>query len=994
MPIEQRWKDIGVDIPSLLPLGAVPQEWDDAKVLEYLQGLHNYLRGDRQVVVRAINVLSRYRLLITDVENFPDPTGDGTVIVDEDDGTIYVDPVIPPHDHPEYEDPPEWQPIVPEYNTITQEPTGFLNSNGDTTIGISGSNFFIEPTGDSFVFYSGGIKYEVSSQLTLDLSSATTEGNYWITFDGQTGALQLHASVTFEDIIRDNVFVAELYHDGTSLSFLMDERHGLMPWQSHLHAHLADGTVWRSGLGLTGMSMDGTGNLDEHAEADAATGQVMDEDIVHTLPAVSPGDWDLLYLDTGAWEFENGGGGTAPVKQVAGVAQYNDVSTPGSEALAAVTANRFFLMHIFATNLHTDGSGTAVSGHVAILGQDEYLTKTAARAAATTEISTIVTGSLPMPEFLPYATIIYQAKGSNTWGAAAITTDLGEDYVNWLGAEIQPGNPPSSHVNLTDRDAIDQHPLSALEGGSANKFPDASYWLGNMYIDSATPAINLRDNGSATDYSQLYDDGLVCSLKKFAASGQPVIRIDPQVGDGTSPAIVQFLRTTNTAGSAFLAVYAGDGTSTERHRLADNGTVDFCKNGGVATFGSNLLKVYGGTNPEVRIAEGDGSSYLSLRHENQAVSVLEHKAESGYNAAMYFRANPLSGTHGSRYFFGHNIATTGTIALYLYSNVTAVHSLYASGAGSASFCQTGGIATFNGTINSRHNSIEGLCADLKMVANDASRHDYIKFTHDRTTTDLDGVGLCGGLEIPFEIEDDTNGAFEYAKMKVSSTWPSTGWTWPGAALFEISLVNSLVGPGTSWSTLISAEYDQYAGLRMTLGIPLSNNSHIQGARYQSATGADMLGIDNDDQVVLGFGVNPDKVVMSGDKLPIATTVIEVYNDSGSAMAANDVCYISDDHSGTPEVILTDADAESTSAGQLVVLREAISNGASGLATQRGLHPWSQSFGNAAKLWLSTTAGDVTTTQPTGSGDIVRYCGQARDASYVWWDPSQVYIELA
>jgi hypothetical protein len=503
MPIEQRWKDIGVQIPSLLPLQAVPQEWDEPKILEYLQSLHNYLREDRQKVVRSINVLSRYRLLISDNENFPDPSGSGCVCVDEDDGTMYVDP---PSTDPSDPPPPSWAPIVPEYNTITQEPTGFLNSNQDTNIGIDGTGkFYIEPSGTSFIFYSGGIKYEVTSRLTLDISSATTMGNYWIVFNGQTGALTLLSSVVLEDIIRDNVFVAEMYHDGTSLISLQDERHGLMPWQAHLHAHLADGTVHRSGLGLTNMVVDGDGNTDAHAEVDAATGQVMDEDIIHTLPTMSPGNWDIIYMDSGGYKVAYSQG-AAPVILNTGVPQYNDVSTPGAETLTDVDNNKFFLMHIFATNFHTQGDGTSVTGHAAIVGQNQYLTKTLARTAATTEISSIVTGNMPTAEFVPQATIIFKRTGTNAYNCAVVSSDAAEDYVNWLGAEIQPGNPPSSHMNLTNRDAIDQHPLSALEGGSSYPFPDDAYFTGDVNIvGAANPSLVLREGGSTSNYSFIDD---------------------------------------------------------------------------------------------------------------------------------------------------------------------------------------------------------------------------------------------------------------------------------------------------------------------------------------------------------------------------------------------------------------------------------------------------------------------------------------------------------
>ena len=59
------YRVVGVNLPSLLPFQAAPQ--NEEQVVPYLQALHNYMAGDRVAVVQALNVLSRDRMLAAEV---------------------------------------------------------------------------------------------------------------------------------------------------------------------------------------------------------------------------------------------------------------------------------------------------------------------------------------------------------------------------------------------------------------------------------------------------------------------------------------------------------------------------------------------------------------------------------------------------------------------------------------------------------------------------------------------------------------------------------------------------------------------------------------------------------------------------------------------------------------------------------------------------------------------------------------------------------------
>jgi len=122
--------------------------------------------------------------------------------------------------------------------------------------------------------------------------------------------------------------------------------------------------------------------------------------------------------------------------------------------------------------------------------------------------------------------------------------------------------------------------------------------------------------------------------------------------------------------------------------------------------------------------------------------------------------------------------------------------------------------------------------------------------------------------------------------------------------------------------------------------------------------------------------------------------IEVANNTGSTLNKGDVCYISGDDSGTPEVTLADADAAATATGELVMITDStISNGADGYATKWGLVTGLSGFTANTVQFLSTTAGDTTETAPSGSGDIVRVVGYSRLTTSILFDPGATWVEI-
>jgi hypothetical protein len=111
--------------------------------------------------------------------------------------------------------------------------------------------------------------------------------------------------------------------------------------------------------------------------------------------------------------------------------------------------------------------------------------------------------------------------------------------------------------------------------------------------------------------------------------------------------------------------------------------------------------------------------------------------------------------------------------------------------------------------------------------------------------------------------------------------------------------------------------------------------------------------------------------------------------AGESISFGDICYLKSDGSFWK----TNASVESTSKGMLSMATESIS--VSGTFLLRGIirnDSWSWTTGS--ELWLSETTGELSDTQPTGPGEIVRLIGYAKDSNHVWFDPDKTYIELS
>lgn len=320
----------------------------------------------------------------------------------------------------------------------TKSPSGFIN-NTEYTLSFDNVSrtFTIAPAGDSFSFYSWGKKYIKETSVTQIIPNSN--GAHYIYFD-EDGNIQTTATFN-NDIIRKWCFVAEIYWNvslGEGLFF--HEDHGsVMSPETHFYLHTFFGSQYKSGAALNSILVDENGSLDAHAQFGVEGGVFYDEDIMHSISAVSStSGLRILYLDGTTWSWGYNSGFSFFVDGGTNRLLFND---SGSQTV--VGNGNYVLSHIAMTPI--DGGE-----YIAIQGQNEYSTVSQAREGALVEIGQLQLEGLPNPEFVIFATVIFETKGTYSSGAAIVSTGTGDDYVDFRLDSPNAVNSIVSHNSLSD----------------------------------------------------------------------------------------------------------------------------------------------------------------------------------------------------------------------------------------------------------------------------------------------------------------------------------------------------------------------------------------------------------------------------------------------------------------------------------------------------------------------------------------------------------------
>lgn len=325
---------------------------------------------------------------------------------------------------------------VIDVNTVglvdTGEPVGF-KSRADSTISVNDltRTFTIAPSSGSYVCYVAGKKLVISSarQAVWD----NVHGSHFFYIDENS---DLKVTTTFSDeIITRYSFVSVVYWDVAAQKhiYFAEERHGInMMTQTHLYLHTTRGAQFDRGLKLVNFSVDGAGNLPAHAQFTSNSGIIWDEDL--KLDILAQTQIPVFYKLGSVWKRKEAD--AYPVIYN-GTANYSLPRLPynlfdGTNwSLAQVDSNKFVLVHVFATN---DREYPVI----AVQGQNQYISKSAARDGAVTELQQL--SGLPFAEFAPIGSVVYETRDSytNAPKAVIVSIDTGVNYEDQRGDLFRP----------------------------------------------------------------------------------------------------------------------------------------------------------------------------------------------------------------------------------------------------------------------------------------------------------------------------------------------------------------------------------------------------------------------------------------------------------------------------------------------------------------------------------------------------------------------------
>ncbi len=397
----------------------------------------------------------------------------------------------------------------------------------------------------SFDYFLGGTKYNETGSLSETITD--TEGMWVIYIDAEGSMYSLNSPShnEIDYVIENYCIVAYVYWDADNDDGrLMYEAHGSnMAPATHHWIHDNIGAVYKDGMALSDFSIDQSGDDNEDAQFSVAAGEFYDEDIEHTLSSVSAltGN-EIWYLDGSDWRWATNAGFSILTTGTGRMA-WNDGGTQEE-----VDNGDFALCHIFATNIVDDSGENPI--YIAVQGQEEYNTKSAARAGADEEINNLTYGSLPLQEIVPVATIIFQSRTNygNDVKSRTVTTDSGDNYVDWRSSSLKAsGGAVSDHGALAGLED-DDHQLYLPADGSRPMTGDLD--MGGYVLTNYAPQVSgsfFAGPASGVDTAPTFRAIVAGDIPSHTHSG---------VGQGGS-LVIGTTGTNATPGSVLFAGAAG-----------------------------------------------------------------------------------------------------------------------------------------------------------------------------------------------------------------------------------------------------------------------------------------------------------------------------------------------------------------------------------------------------------------------------------------------------
>lgn len=167
-------------------------------------------------------------------------------------------------------------------------------------------------------------------------------------------------------------------------------------------------------------------------------------------------------------------------------------------------------------------------------------------------------------------------------------------------------------------------------------------------------------------------------------------------------------------------------------------------------------------------------------------------------------------------------------------------------------------------------------------------------------------------------------------------------------------------------------FDGVAGEVQDSGITVDDTNNVTGVASLQLTG----GTGTEGRLSWNDGDGTADLVLKNGQSTLQLgqeQIVRVKNNTGAALSDGQVVYITGAQGQRPTVALADADLEAASSATIGVVTESIADGAEGFTTLAGLvrNLDTSAWAEGAQLYLSSAAGDLTSTRPASPAHAVR-----------------------
>jgi hypothetical protein len=552
--------------------------------------------------------------------------------VDNDSGSIIVD-------------------IVP--SELTTEINGVRGWSDPTNTIIYPTSYnrtmkVVPASGSEFYYYQDGVKYISDGDTLVWNDTEGTVDFYYV--NGELTAAYNQTEAQVREIYEKYPGISRMYWDATNdtIIFINNMR----------HAYDMNGSTWSAlwdfhkcqildGLGIIDIITEGSGSLDSHAQFGHESGLIRNQDILTSVPAIaSTTGYTIFYREgVSTWRSDTNPGFPVLTAGTGRVA-WNQESG-GSWSLVEATNNTYVLMHLLVSN--TLGTKTGV-----IVGQNNYSTITDARVGAKSELSDLLFSPLPIKEFAPIATVIFQTADTYTNAVQARTREAEDafgnlvDFIDWRVTGVAgagTGGATTSFLGSTD--------TPGTYAGSAGKVVAVNTGETGLEFVNSVTTIN-GESPTAGNYNIDFDSSKLGNNVTIDAGGSS-IGTTFSVADADSVIGNEYQDLSNSVVDNNVTINITDGTGTTFSRAdGDADATNELQNlqevtDEGATTTNNISVNGGGFGSYVRSSETNADYNYIYRNSTDANTALFVQKQGDVNNGsiakfLHGSASPGTGT--------------------------------------------------------------------------------------------------------------------------------------------------------------------------------------------------------------------------------------------------------------------------------------------------------------------------------------------------------------